>query len=497
MSPAPVPLNPDELSALAHARKLHAQGNVPEAGAAYFRLLEAHPENPTIHFHMGQLALMVNRHDHAEFHFRKAVESDPRMAQAWSDLGVVLDLLGRAEEGLACLRKSVELEPGNADRRVRTAIALRHLLRPDEALAEVHGILAAHPGNPEALIQRGELLKDLGRFTDSDEAFRAAVECHPESPLTRYHWACALLSQGRLKDGWAGYEARLEGAANPAFRMRDWAPAWDGGLRPGATLMIRLEQGLGDTIQFIRYVPRLLEAGMQLVIQRPLSNQNPVLPLITGQGWPLTIVGPDEDPGEISNQVNLLSLPHITGWGPESLPSPPYLRVPEGVRQRWADRLSSLSGMRVGVVWQGNRMHWDDERRSLAPGLFPRLLEIEGLMLVSLQKDPSAPRLQAPKGRLVDWMPDVKDFSDTAAIIDGLDAVVSVDTSVAHLAGALGKPVYLLLPHSAEWRWLRAGERTPWYPGHRLLRQSRPGDWEGVVADLERHLRNRAASQRA
>ncbi|MBK8727383.1 MAG: tetratricopeptide repeat protein [Holophagaceae bacterium] len=483
------------MSALAHARKLHAQGMVPEAGAAYFRLLEAHPEDPDLHFSMGQLALMANKADHAEFHFRRALAAAPGMAQGWGCLGVAMDLLGQPADALESFRKGVQLDPEDAGLRVKLAIALRHLSRLDEALVEVDRVLQSHPDHPDALIQRGEMLKEQGRWSESDEAFRMAVQRNPGHPHARYQWACVQLSQGLFKDGWAGYEARLMGAVNPAFSLADRAPNWDGRLRPGTSLMIRLEQGLGDTLQFIRYLPRLLEADMELVIQRPLSSQNPVLPLLLGQDWSLSIVGPSEDPGPVSYQANLLSLPHLTGLGPESMARPPYLKAPERYRQKWKRRLDSLPGMKVGVVWQGNKLHPNDGSRSVDPVQFSRLLGIDGIRFISLQKDRSAPPLADAQGRMSDWMEEAEDLADTAAIIDGLDAVVSVDTSVAHLAGALGKPVYLLLPHSAEWRWLRTGERTPWYPGHRLLRQSRPGDWEGVVTDLERHLRDWAASQ--
>lgn len=479
-------LTAEEQAVLRRAMADHARGAIPQAGQGYFSLLQRHPAHPRLQHQMGQLALMANRFDQAEFHFRRALQAAPGWVEPMAALALALDLLGREAEALELFEGALAATPEDAALWVKKSVTLRHLGRIEDSQEAAERALRIQPSQREALLQRAELLKDQGRSAASDDAFRQALDAHPDSAYVRFHWACVLLAQGRWEEGWAAYEARRQGEANPAFPMQDFAPEWDGRILPGLRLLVRLEQGLGDTFQFIRYVRKLIDAGVQVTLQRPHSSQNPLLGLLAAQGWPLAITGPAEAPGPVEAQTLLLSLPLRTGWRPSDLPAAPYLAVPAAAVEAWRGRLEQAPGFKVGLVWQGNRLHWDDHRRS--PGLVALLQALAGLpvQLVSLQKE----RAEGGVGAVAlhDWMDEVRDFTDTAAIVAGLDAVVSIDSSVAHLAGALGRPTWLLLPEPAEWRWLRGVDRTDWYPGHRLLRQERPGDWTAPLRRLREDL---------
>lgn len=480
------PLSASEEAVLRTALDHHAQGRIAHAGQAYFSLLTNHPDHPGLQFQMGQLAFMANRFDQAEFHFRKAAKAAPGWVAPLVSLGVVLDLLGREEEALRAFGLALSMAPRDPGLITKSSTTLHHLGRIRESLASVERALEIDENHLEALLLRAELLRDCGRAEESDRAYRLALEHHPQSARARYYWGCVQLSRGFWEEGWTDYDARRQGPQNPAFPMRDHAPDWDGRIVPGLRLLVRLEQGLGDTLQFIRYVWRLLEEGVTVVVQRPHGAQDPLLSLLAAQGRPVTILGPMEEGPPVDAQAMLLSLPLCTGWRPGELPLAPYLAAPVEAQQRWRDRILALPGPRVGVAWQGNRLHWDNHRRS--PGLAAILEAGAGIALqwVSLQKDPEFS--SGPPEGLTDWMPEVRDFADTAAIVDGLDAVVAIDSSVAHLAGALGKPVFLLLPEPAEWRWLRHGDRSPWYARHLLLRQQVPGDWQHPLQRLRTEL---------
>lgn len=483
-------LSAEEEAILRQAKADHDRGAIPQAGQGYYSLLQRHPAHPRLQHQMGQLATMANRFDQAEFHFRRALQAAPGWVEPAAALGVTLDLLGREPEALEMFNHALDLLPGQPSLLVKKSVTLRHMNRTDESLMVVGQALATDPILLDALVQRGQLLMDLGRHDEADAAFRLAVETHPDSAYVRFHWACVLLSQGRWAEGWTAYESRRQGGDNPAFPMQDFAPEWDGRVVPGQRLLVRLEQGLGDTFQFIRYVLKLIGAGVQVSLQRPHGSQNPLLGLLAAQGWPVSITGPTESPGPVDAQTLLMSLPLRTGWRPSDLPVAPYLAVPPEAQARWRNRLDQAAGFKVGLVWQGNRLHWDDHRRS--PGLAALLRALSGLpiQLVSLQKERAEGGIGAVG--LHDWMDEVQDFTDTAAIVAGLDAVVSIDSSVAHLAGALGKPTWLLLPDPAEWRWLRGVDRTDWYPAHRLLRQDRPGDWTLPLQRLREELSREA-----
>jgi hypothetical protein len=292
-----------------------------------------------------------------------------------------------------------------------------------------------------------------------------------------------LLLLGRLAEGFAEYEHRL--APRPAHIPGP--PVWRGEPLEGWTILLHAEQGIGDTIQFVRYLPEVARRGAGRVL---LAAPPTFARLLAGLPGLDALVRP-EDRAEVRAHVHcpLLSLPHVLGTTTvETIPAPtPYLRAEPAALTRWRERLADLRGLRVGLVWAGNPRHQNDRNRSIAPERLAPLLRVRGVSWVSLQLGAPVERLreQAPEGAvLVDIAPELTDLAETAAAIVQLDLVVAVDTAVAHLAGALGRPVWVLLPAVPDWRWLLGREDSPWYSTMRLFRQQRAGDWDGVVARI-------------
>lgn len=479
---------PQDRKAFEHARSLHAQGKIPQAGEAYYALLQRFPDHPDLHEAMGRLAAMGNRFDHAEFHFRRCLKAAPERLKVLEDLGVITDLQGRRDEALAIFTALVEAVPGSVSAHVKRGIALSHHRRPEEALVEFEAALHLDRTDRDALNQRAEMLRCLGQDQAAFEAFRALAEAHPEDPLSRFQWGCALLEAGHWFEGWSEYEARRGATQNPAFPKPVAGRPWDGALAPGLRLLVQLEQGAGDSFQCFRFLPRLLEAGLSVTVQVPPSQAS-VVPLLQAQALPLRWIATTDPVPEVDAHVPLMSLVHLLQIGLEEVWGGPYLGFPAS--QAPAIGLARAPGAkaRVGIATLGSSLHWNDHYRSMDPEcLTPLLDSLPQIHWVNLNKGATSWESSSPQGAWSDPMPQVRDYLDTAGVIGQLDAVVAVDTGVAHLAGAMGVPVLLMLPRCWEWRWMRQGETSPWYPGHRLFRQEVAGDWTPVISGVSRTL---------
>ena len=305
------------------------------------------------------------------------------------------------------------------------------------------------------------------------------------------HWNLSLLNllTGDFESGWPGFEWRWQTKQQNFHRRHDSRPLWDGQPLAGRTILLHAEQGLGDTIQFVRYVPLVQERGGRVVVecQPPLLSllaDSPGIDLVLAQGEPLPA---------FEVQAPLLSLPGILGTTLGSIPARvPYLRADPELAQSWRKKLEPLGGFKVGIVWQGNPQFKGDRQRSIPLRHYQALARVEGVRLLSLQKGPGADPLRAGATAfpVLDLGAQLETFGDTAAVLENLDLLISSCTSVPHLAGALGVPVWLALPFVPDWRWLLEREDSPWYPHHRLFRQDRPGDWNGVFERIATALRD-------
>ena len=389
--------------------------------------------------------------------------------------GVVLMQLGRPTDAWTSFEKAAALHPGDAELWARGAFALHQIGRFAEAIACADQALAIAADHLNARISRGVSRYFLRQFPAALEDFAAAQRLHPDDAGVRYNAALVHLAMGDFAAGWAGYEARWVMQAGEAAPSRK--PPWRG--QSGGTVLLWGEQGLGDTLQFCRYAV-LVAQHCKVILQVPQALQRLLRDL---PGVPATIADGDQPPPH-DWQSSLMSLPLWFGTTVDSIPAGgPYLHADADAVAGWSARLAQRASLNVGLVWAGNarrgnsRVNAIDRRRSIPMADFAPLADVPGVHLVSLQK----PAPTSPAFPITDWTDSLTDFADTAALVMALDLVITVDTAVAHLAGALGRPVWILNRYDACWRWLDGRDDSPWYPTARLFRQRVPGDWPDVI----------------
>jgi Flp pilus assembly protein TadD len=411
----------------------------------------------------------------------------PDSAEVLCNRGIVLRELKRFDEALASYDRALAIRPDYADALNSRGIVLRELGRLDEALANVDRALAIRPGFAEALTSRGTTLIELKRLDEALASFRRAQAVRPD--YADAHWGesfCQLLA-GDFGAGWEKYEWRWR--TGQAALRQFLQPLWLGDQDvAGKTVLLHAEQGNGDTIQFCRYATVLAERGARVVLEVQPALKSLLSCLIGVQ----QVVATGEPLPEFDFHCPLLSLPLACGTTLQTIPARvPYLTPAPGLVQDWRTRLAT-DGPRIGLAWSGNKQHGNDRNRSIALRRLAPLLDC-GATLVSLQKGPrDDDRAWLAEHPEVLRYSDFPDFADTAALISLLDLVISVDTSVAHLAGAMGKPVWILLPAvGLDWRWLLERDDSPWYPTARLFRQRAIGDWDSVINRVADELRKR------
>ncbi|WP_448192961.1 tetratricopeptide repeat protein [Azospirillum sp. sgz301742] len=421
-------------------------------------------------------------HAHAARELTRLLAIAPANADALGLLGLARLGSGLRSPARQLLQRALRLDPTDAANWANLATLLK-AEDPQAARRSFQRALACDPALAEAMFGCANLFRSQGDVEGGTALYARAVACRPDFAEAHEAHAHALLLLGRFKEGWAEYEWRWQVPSFPTERHRFHQPFWTGQPLEGRTILVHSEQGLGDTLQFARYLPLLAERGATVVFQL-LGSHRPLLRLMGSlSGVERVTVRGDSQP-DFDLHVPLLSLPHRLGGDPQQLPPcVPYLEPPAGAAARWRERLAGARGLRVGLVWAGRPEHANDAARSLALEALAPLLATPGVSWFSLQKGPAAEALAAlPPGTVTDLAPDLDDFADTAAAMQALDLVISADTSPAHLAGALGVPVWVLLPHSPDWRWQLGREDSPWYPTMRLFRQPRTGAWEPVIS---------------
>ena len=497
-----------------------------EAAAVDFRRAAQHfPDNPEAHHNLGVALRKLKRPEEAVAAFRAALALRPGYAEAAQGLGNAFRDLGRSDEAAAAFRRNLALRPDHAegcfnlantfqDRRdFGAAVATHRLalrLKPDsaettnnlgnalqglgrsgEALGVHRRALALNPGSAEVLGNLANSLQTCGDSAGALVFYARALAVRPDYPDARLNRAFTLLLEGRYAEGWAEYEHRWH-RIGPTGPMRDFPDRlWTGERGGGRTLLLHCEQGLGDTIQFARYVPMAVERGWTVVFEAP-----PPLVGLFGPMPGVTLVAGGDALPPFDAQCPLMSLPRAFATTVETIPAPmPAFGVGPDDLDRWRARLSGEPSqgapLRVGLVWAGNPSHKNDHNRSIPLARLATWLRVPGVRFYALQKEvrpTDAPVLEGLGDRLTPLGPDLKGWTDTAAAVAALDLVISVDTSVAHLAGALGRPVWLLLPFAPDWRWFRDRDDSPWYPSMRLFRQPAPGDWDAVLTRVVEEL---------
>jgi FkbM family methyltransferase len=511
----------DPESAFAHAQTLFRLGRFREAREASLRLEAAGLREARVYLQLGWSCYHLGEIGDAEAWMRKAVVVEPRSWKTHSHLGFVLRSRKRGiAEAAACFEQALQISPdefdcliglgmcridlgmfNDAETRFRRAIAMRgeraaaweHLgvaLRfqdrdPEalEAFERAASLEAADGGDDDAFINLAINHRDAGRLPIALAMFEHHL---PTKPAVHGHlaYAFALLTAGRLREGWIQFEFRWLKEPLLPLRPKFPRPTWSGQNLRGKSILLTAEQGFGDSIQFLRYVPMVKALGAHVILRMPEELTDLVRGL---PGVDLQIGAKDPIP-EFDYYIHLVSLPRVFGTELSSIPADiPYLHADPLRVEQWSSKIEADAVKKVGLVWVGNPAHERDRYRSMSLRAMAPLGQAEGVRFFSLQKGLAAEEAKsAPPGLdLVNLSPEFKDFSDTAAVIANLDLVICVDTSVAHLAGALGKPVWILLPWPSDWRWLAGREDSPWYPTMRLFRQNRRGDWGEVIARVK------------
>jgi Tfp pilus assembly protein PilF len=411
---------------------------------------------------------------------QKALEIAPAVPEAHAAMGNIMASQRRYDLAELSFRRAIELRPGVADTEVNLGSALFYQGKPEEAVAVLRRALAHQPHHVYALKNLAASLRALGKFHEALATYRQAIAIEPLFTDAHRDEALLLLLLGQFKEGWLKYEWRLAAAAPMA------GPRWGGEPISGRTILLQAEQGTGDTIQFLRYAPMVAERGCNVILRIPASLIGLCGSAISAASH---VVGMHEPTPQYHYHVSLMSLPNIFATGIDAIPAPVrYLCPPPQYAEDWQREIGAFRGIRVGLVWAGNPVHENDHNRSIPFSYLLPLLAVERAQFYSLQVGDRSSDLRLANARAIDLSPSLTDFSATAGAIDVLDLVITVDTAVAHLAGAMGKPVWLLLPHVPDWRWLLGRDDSPWYPTMRLFRQESRGDWAGVIARVTREL---------
>ncbi len=473
-------------SFLARAEAAYLRGELVEAERLYREILASEPNHVDTLNNLGAICARTARSGEAKALLERVLARDPTHVDALNNLGGILAELGRLEEASGLIEHALAVRPGFAVGWSTLGVVLHRLGRLDQAIAALERATALDPGFADAWNNLGVFLQSLGRIDAAESAKRRVVTLRPASAEAHMSLASTLLACGRFAEGWREYEWRwkLDTLKPPPVV----APLWTLDAPPGAVLL-STEQGFGDSIQFARYAPLVAAKGHRVM----LEATEPLARLLTG--LPGTeVIARGQESIRVDRQISLLSLPGAFGTTLETIPAKvPYLSADAGAAARWRARLGR-GDFAVGLAWRGNPAHFKDGTRSLDPALLKPLFGLDGVHLISLQKAPRAGDLKtlAAHGRFEDWTEELADFADTAALVEALDLVITVDTSVAHLAGALGKPVWIMLSEAPDWRWLSGRDDSPWYPTARLFRQTRFADWDGVIARVAVALRKMA-----
>lgn len=462
---------------------LYRQGLLEEAIVQYRRAIALAPDNVAALRLLG-LVLHESRHlDEAAKIYRQTFARDPADHMIATNLGACLSDLGELDDAAASCEHALLLKPDHAPAYTNLGIIFEKQERVADAVAAHRCAVAADPSYAKGHANLAVALRNAGEIDEALAVSARAVALDPEQPLAQYNHAHFLLMNGHFAEGFEAYrwrrKCRTLSDGDPSFSE----PEWQGEPLAGRTLLLFAEYGLGDALHFVRYLPMVTALGGRIILQ-----VQPALAALLRQLPDVTVIARGEALPPFDLQLPLMSLPRLFGTTLDNLPAAvPYLHPDAEKLSRWRAALGHETRLKVGVVWAGNAKHKGDRQRSLsAEALLPRLV-MPGVQLYSLQKE-----LRSEDGRVlaalgddvVDLAPALGDFADTAAAVAALDLVIAVDTSVAHLAGALGRPVWMLTPYALDWRWLRDREDSPWYPTMRLFRQRSPREWDDPLMRL-------------
>jgi tetratricopeptide (TPR) repeat protein len=488
---AAVAIAPDFAEAYSNLGNVYGKsGRREDALRSYAAAIRAKPDFAVVYCNLGALQIDLERYDDAISTLLAALRLAPDIPDAHANLGQAYRRMGRFREAIASSCRALELRPGDRDACLNISAAAVQIDELAIALEASRRALEIDAASAETQYNRGWLCQATGRYAEAIPAYEAAIAARPDYAQAHVNMAFALLGSGDFARGWDEFiwSWRLP-EKRAQYPYLDRATLWTGEAFPDRQLLITREQGFGDAIQMARYLPAVKARGGRVVLEAAPA----LVPLFEG------LSGVDElrlvrdvtvHGGDVDLFIPLCGLPRVFGTNLSSIPAPiPYLRAPNERVARWHPRFERSTGLRVGIAWAGNPNHADDHRRSCRLEDFAALGELDGIAWFGLQKGREEQRRSCGSLTLDPLGAEIADFADTAAILTHLDLMIAIDSAVVHLAGALGKPVWTLLPFAPDWRWMRERGDSPWYPTMRLFRQPCAGDWASVFAEVARELR--------
>jgi tetratricopeptide (TPR) repeat protein len=463
---------------------LREQGRPDDAIVRLRRAIELRPAYPEAYNNLGIALKELGRLDEAAACYRRALDLKPAYPEAHNNMGIAFKEQGRLDDAMACYRRALDIDPNYKEAHNNLGITLQKQGRMDDAVACYRRAMSASPDFPQTYNNVGTAMQEQGRLDEAAAFYRQAIALRQDYPEAHSNAAMVLLMQGDMEAGWQEHEWRWKTPQMASLCRTFTQPQWRGEPATGRTLLIHAEQGYGDTLQFCRYASLAAARGLRVIVQAP----RPLVRLLRGLEGVDQVLQDGEELPAFDLHCPMLSLPLAFGTTVATIPSAErYLHADTAQVAAWRTRLDAMEnrGPHIGLVWAGNSRNIADQRRSLSPDRLAPLFEFLDAHFFSLQKDAAA----APEHpKLTDVMHEMTDFADTAALIANLDLVISVDTAVAHLAAALGRPVWLLNRFDPCWRWLTGRHDSPWYPTLRLFRQPKAGDWDAVIEEVRAEL---------
>jgi tetratricopeptide (TPR) repeat protein len=469
--------------------ELANRGQLRQAAEAFMAAIKLHPEYPEAFNNLGTVFLYANDLDAAKTSFSRAIALRPDFPEAHNNIGIISNRLGYRHEAEVSFRKAIELNPNNAEPYNNLGLLFHDANRQDEAAECFRQAIYLNPLYVDPLYNLATVLVGANRLDEAIHHLQQAINLRPAYAEANFALGMVYLLLEEYDQGWQKYEARclLPGNIQPD------TPCWQGQNLTGKTILLYHEQGIGDTLQFFRYVPQVAKMAAKTIVwvqkplERLLSNCSDNIQIKSGDRIPL---------GELSLDFAcpLLSLPGIFKTTTASIPQQiPYIFSDPALVEKWGHRLADASNahpFRIGVVWAGNAKHKNDLNRSIPLETFSQLFSLKNITWVNLQVGRQIDSFPGAADTIVDFSHQFIDFADTAATIQHLDLIITVDTALAHLAGSMGKPTWLLIPFAPDWRWQMNREDSPWYPTIRIFRQTTLRDWPEVLARVADALKD-------
>ena len=492
-----ISLKPDYAEAYANmAGALQWQGQYADAVESCKKAIQLQPALAGAYYNLANILRQQGRHDEAIENYQQVILLRPDFAMAYGNMAVTLKEQHRDAEAIESYKQAIRLMPADATLRHDLGAVLKDCHRYDEATENYKQALRLNPDYAEAYNSLGVAMKERGHCTEAIGNYEQAIRLKPDYADAHWNKSLALLLSGRLSEGWKEYQRRYDDLNSKNSPYYSKKTLWDGSSFAGKTLFVRYQQGLGDNIQFARYLPMVKERGGTVIYEtkKPLTNR---LRTLGGIDELVEASANGRPAANFDLHISLMDLPRVFATTIETIPSSiPYLYADPAKAKVWRNRIVRKD-LIVGIVWAGAPAHRNDRNRSCTLADFAPLAGIDGIQLYGLQKgDATRQADEASTGIIAENLgQDFENFTDTAAAIENMDLVISVDTAVLHLAGAMGKPAWALLPFAPDWRWMLERQDSPWYPTMKLFRQKSPGDWNDVFADVKKELQALADKQ--